>query len=416
MSMQGLKKLYKNAALLAIADTTARGATGIIAILIARFYGPELYGQYATAAATGGLFMLLTGSGFEREFTRIGSLNPSHIVHAFRLNLYALILACIVAYGGLFIFFYSSSFAENTITIGIVMGIALVLARFSQPFRFLFILLEKTHITALIQLTSTCTLFVVTLAVIAISGSILSIVCFHALVALFVFGFWLRSLPNEFGRLVPPSLPEIGTFVRGSLPFVFSNMVWIAYFNFDVFMLSLMRDEESVGLYASVFRIISLSFIFGSALTHTFTPLLFASFKDSREDFKKKSIQLISSLGIMATLMWATFFIGGEWLVGLILGEDYADGVILAQTLSFALLLRIFSLGLSEILTTSDRQRLRLMLEGTLLVVNIIFNIVLIPTWGGLGAALSSVIAEIVLFCGALYFCIKYKLIFGKQL
>lgn len=413
--MSGLKKLYKNAALLAIADTTARGATGIIAILIARFYGPELYGQYATAAATGGLFMLLTGSGFEREFTRIGSLNPSNIAHAFRLNLYALILASIIAYSGLFIFFFSSSFSESTITLGVVMGIALILTRFSQPFRFLFILLEKTHVTALIQLASTCTLFVVTLFVIAIDGSILSIVYFHALVALFVFGFWLKSLPNDFGRLTPPSLPEIRTFAIGSIPFVFSNVVWIAYFNFDVFMLSLMHDEETVGLYASVFRILSLSFIFGSALTHTFTPLLFASYKDSKENFKKKAIQLLSSLWILGTLMWAIFFIGGEWLVGLILGGDYAEGVILAKTLSFALLLRIYSFGLTELLTTSNRQRLRLILEGTLLGVNILFNFLLIPTLGGVGAALSSVIAEVVLFSGALFFCLRYNLIFSKK-
>ena len=46
--MPGLNNLYQNAALLATADTAAKGATGLIAILIARFYGPELYGQYAT--------------------------------------------------------------------------------------------------------------------------------------------------------------------------------------------------------------------------------------------------------------------------------------------------------------------------------------------------------------------------------
>ena len=80
--MNSLKKknfwveiIFKGALPLSIADFASKGASVLVTLLIARYYGPKIYGQYAIAAAICGLFLMITGIGFEQELTRRGGLN-----------------------------------------------------------------------------------------------------------------------------------------------------------------------------------------------------------------------------------------------------------------------------------------------------------------------------------------------------
>ena len=92
-------------------------------------------------------------------------------------------------------------------------------------------------------------------------------------------------------------------------------------------------------------------------------------------------------------------------MMSVVFGSAYAAGIPIAQLLSVAVLFRMVNFGLSEILTTSDRQKIRILLEGGMLAVNVMLNCTLIPRYGAMGAAAATVIAEVFLFLGAVIYC-----------
>jgi O-antigen/teichoic acid export membrane protein len=112
---------------------------------------------------------------------------------------------------------------------------------------------------------------------------------------------------------------------------------------------------------------------------------------------------------ILAVLL----YLGSDLLVTMILGASYIRGIVLAQILSAAVFFRLMNQGLCEVLTTSDRHSIRICLEGGLLLVNVILNLLLIPQFGGVGAATATVAAEVVLTIGVIWVCVNSK-VFSK--
>jgi O-antigen/teichoic acid export membrane protein len=98
-------------------------------------------------------------------------------------------------------------------------------------------------------------------------------------------------------------------------------------------------------------------------------------------------------------------------LVSMIIGELYKEGAVIAKILSLAVTLRLVNFGLCEVLTTGNRQKTRVSVEMLMLLSNVLMNGFLIPQYGGVGAAIATVGAEIVLFFGALFACRKFGLL-----
>jgi O-antigen/teichoic acid export membrane protein len=93
-----------------------------------------------------------------------------------------------------------------------------------------------------------------------------------------------------------------------------------------------------------------------------------------------------------------------------ILGVLYQEGAVIAMILSLAVMFRFLNFGIGEMLTTGNRQKARVSIEMVMLLTNVALNGLLIPLYGGVGAAVATGIAEIVLFIGAISLCFKYGL------
>jgi O-antigen/teichoic acid export membrane protein len=204
---------------------------------------------------------------------------------------------------------------------------------------------------------------------------------------------------------------SVADFFRNSAMFGFSNMIWVAYFNFDIFLMSLLRPGTEVGIYAGVYRIIAINYVLGMAVANSFTPSLFEKFASNRQDYGRVSRNLMVTMSLIGLLLCLILYTYSEWLVSMIIGELYKEGVVIARILSLAVALRLINFGLCEVLTTGNRQRARVAVETVMLLSNVVINGFLIPLYGGIGAAIATVGSEIILFLGVLYACAKSGLI-----
>lgn len=399
--------ILKSAVSLFVADAATKGANVIIALLIARYLGPLLFGKYAIASSVCGLFMMITGIGFEQEFTRRGGIDKTAIPQSLMLNHVAIAITSIMAYLGMFIFFSFGIYSKDVVIVGLLLGAALVVMRFHLPFRHLCLLLNKSNITAAIQSVSTALIVVLTLVIIYFKGSLNLIVSSQFVVATGIIVLWIWWVPKKYLSFYPDA-GAIIAFFKKSIPFAISNILWIAYFNFDTFMLSLMRTEGEVGIYAGVYRIIGINYIIGYAIANSFTPRLFKKFATGNPEYYKESQRLTRTLSLVGAVLCFGLYYFADILIPGIVGKEYTAGVRIAEILSLAVFFRMVNFGLCEILTTSNRQKIRIYLEMFMLLVNIILNYILIPQYGGMGAAIATVIAEAVLFLGA-FICFRMK-------
>ena len=319
-------------------------------------------------------------------------------------------VTAVLAYLGIVAFLSLGIYSQETMVIGIILGAALIAKRFHLPFRHLYLLLSKTNVTTLVQGVSTLVVVTLTLVIILINGNLLPIVFAQLFVAWGTLGIWFWITPKRYLSGLP-SLQQLGQFFKDSIPFALSNIIWVVYFNFDVFLLSLFRPESEVGIYAGVYRIIGINYILGYAIANTFTPLLFEKYTTNKTTYREVTRQLMKAMLGVGTLTSLGLFLGAGILIPVIIGKEFAAGVIIGRILSVAVFFRLLNFGLTEILTTSDRQMTRVTLEAITVGINIILNLLFIPYYGGVGAAIATVVAELILCLGSFYISYRNRLI-----
>jgi O-antigen/teichoic acid export membrane protein len=109
--------------------------------------------------------------------------------------------------------------------------------------------------------------------------------------------------------------------------------------------------------------------------------------------------QSLLALLALSLPLFALLYLAADIYIPLIIGESYREsGVIVAQTLSFALFFRMLNFGFCEILASSGQQKQRVYFEIALLLCNIGLNYLLIPHYGTQGAAFATVFAELLFF------------------
>ncbi len=400
-----MKGLLRNAFWLSVADVAAKGSSGILALLVARFLGPVLYGAFATAAAVSELALLVTGLGFEEELTRRGGRDGRTVPEALRLAFRAIGATAALAAVGLAVVLAVVPYPAQVLRLVVLMALAGTIMRFHLPFRYLGLLLGDSRRTAFMQGISTIGLIALTLPILMTHRRVEWIVVAQLAVGLLVLALWLRWLPRELRAVGSATAGALRRFVRDAAPFAMSNLLWVAYFNFDTFLLSLLRSEREVGLYAGVYRIVGISYVLGNALVNSFLPSLFEAHAEAPERHRPLARRLLATMAVLGLPLGVLLYAAAGVLVPLVIGSAYTDGIAVARILSVAVFFRCLNFGFAGTLMTAERQRTRVMLEVLLLVVNVGANLALIPRLGATGAALATVAGELALAAGAIVVC-----------
>ena len=269
----------RNAAFLTVADAAQKGAMGLLALLLARFLGPQEYGLLAGVLAFTALFMMLTDLGFEQEMVRRSRHADADESLTLTFGSIGVTLLGAVLGLGLVIQLFPSLVWPVSL-VALAMGVHTV-NRLALPFRYLCLALGRTHVPAIVQSASTAALVGSTLLVLALDGHVFTIFSVHIAIGaatLLVWNQWRRSSHISLsGAFSMRWLAHVGRYIRQSLPFALTNLLWIAYFNVDVFILSALRSNVEVGEYSGVYRLVAMTFILGSSLAMAFTPALFAA-------------------------------------------------------------------------------------------------------------------------------------------
>jgi O-antigen/teichoic acid export membrane protein len=179
-------------------------------------------------------------------------------------------------------------------------------------------------------------------------------------------------------------------------PIGLSNFLIALIYSSDIVMLGFIRSSTEVGYYNAAYKIIWLVMGFFVTYFNTIFPRISYLYKASLESLSR-ALALTSKFLIIITLPLA---VGGMTLavpfLRMIYGRQYLPGVGAFQVLIWVVFLICLNTVYARALWACDRQARYLYVVGIQAGANLILNILFIPTWGILGAAIATVAAELI--------------------
>ena len=197
-------------------------------------------------------------------------------------------------------------------------------------------------------------------------------------------------------RLTKPSWSNIVSLFHQAFPLGIASLMVACYFNIDLLMLSKLMDESAVAYYGAAVRL--LSFI--AFIPHAVMMSLFPALSRSRQQ-EEKCFQSIFSfifyilmLIIIPGAIWVTYH--AKPIIELIYTQSYQPSVHAFQIIIWSGL-GIFASYLSgHTLVILGKQKFSIFISCIAAICNVILNYFLIPKYGINGAAIATVITEIL--------------------
>ena len=184
---------------------------------------------------------------------------------------------------------------------------------------------------------------------------------------------------------------------RRSLPFFLISTVNIFLFRIDHVMLARMVGSEAVGLYSAAYTVFEVIVsLFPMLVMSAAFPVLSRLYEEDQNAFENLYQLLLKYFVYLSLPLGTGLFFLGKYVALLLYGEAFAPAGTTLAILGVAVWVFFLSTLMSWVLTAANRQRLVLYGNLTALVTNVALNLYLIPAYEANGAAVATVVSELV--------------------
>lgn len=193
-----------------------------------------------------------------------------------------------------------------------------------------------------------------------------------------------------------------GDFLKNSWPLIFSSLFIAAFMKIDQVMIKEMVGNKTTGVYAAAAKISEIWYFIPISITSTLFPAIINAKKVSQKLYyqrlEKLYIFLVSISLVVAVFI--SFF--GESIVLLLYGRNFLEAAPILQLHIWSGIFVSIGLANGKWLLVENLQKFSMFNTGVGAVVNIGLNLILIPRFGGKGAAIATFVSHLL----ATYLCL----------
>jgi O-antigen/teichoic acid export membrane protein len=370
-------------------------------IIIARSLGAQGYGAFVSVAALVAILSPFSGWGASHLLVR----DVSRDANAFRQRWGDALVRCLAS-GSILVgvvLLISGYVLPDSVPLLLVLLVAvsdLLFARIVDTSGFAFLAFQRLGWTAQLQVSLSLTRLGAALILVLLAASptplqwgflYLLSTTVSALV-----GLWLVNK-----KLGPPKIKLVGiaSELREGFYFSLSTSSQNANNDIDKTMLAQFSTLEATGIYAAAYRLIQV----------TFTPIRALGYASYARFFQHGSAGIEGSLGFARRLILYAAAYG--LTVGLalyliapllpyVLGADYQNAVGAVRWLALLPLFKALQYFAADTLTGAGFQGIRSSVQVSVVLFNVLINLLLIPSYSWLGAAWASLASDALLLLG----------------
>lgn len=200
-----------------------------------------------------------------------------------------------------------------------------------------------------------------------------------------------------------------------SWPLIISSVGAILYLKMDQIMIVSMVGDEAGGYYGAAVRYTSIFYFLQTIILTSVFPKLVEAHKNNSASYRDTLVKITAGLLCLSFVIICTTYLIGGFFLQATFGMDYIDAEAIIKyhilSLPFVFIGAVFSRWLViEKLTKFSITR-----HSLGVVVNLILNLILIPYYEGIGAAIASVIS-LMFSCVIVLFFDQQLTVFAKIL
>jgi PST family polysaccharide transporter len=393
-----LRKAAGNATWLLVDRLVRLFLSLLVGAWVARYLAPSQYGLYNYGFAFVSLFQTFTGLGLQqilvRDLVNNSEEKDAILGTAFWLRIIAGIATVPLIVG------LNILLRPDDATAHWIVG-AISLSLIFQPFdviEFWFVSQVQSKQTVIAKSAAFFIINACKVILIVLSAPVLAFaIAVSAEVALNAIGLVIAyRAQSNFMKLWFFSCRWAKKLLEDSWTLILCAMVISIYMRTDQLMLAQMSGDEVVGLYSAAAKVSEMWFFIPAALVQSATPSIIEARQFNMRLYYKRIEKLLKVIVFLSYCIAIIVTLGSSYVIILLFGEDFSDS---ASILSIHIWTGVFvSMGLvAGVWTTTEGLMIfSFVATASGAALNICLNLLLIPIYGGIGAAIATVIAQVM--------------------
>jgi O-antigen/teichoic acid export membrane protein len=359
---------------------------------IARFYGPAVFGSFSAAYILASIFVVVADFGFDNLLTIEVARRPDDVAEPVREYFSIKLLFCLFGLAAIWSLPLVERLSPVTELLLFLLSVSIIFTSLTNFFFALFKGIEQFQhefkITSIVNVVLLAALvligvfklsfFLVGLAYVVSRGLGLLLAVFKAqkTLQLSPFYFTLKGWSKRWQRI---------------LTFGFSLLFGNLFFQLITPMLVFFKGDYDAGIYESVFKLVAVISLISDIGVNAILPTLSRFHIENFDRWITLNRLFNRTLFLVSLPIAWVFLVYPRQIIDLLYGVDkFGDAVAIMRIAAVVILVRFASETYGLMLTTSDRQkiRMRITLAGT--VLSVLFCWYFIPRYGSFGAGIAA--------------------------
>lgn len=366
--------------------------------LLTNYLGTHGIGEFNTITTYINFFIVIADLGLFSVTVREISKNPKNenkiISNVFFIRLISALIATVMAIALVFLTGY-----DINIKLGVVIATGFLFFNLlASVYDMILQYRLKMQYSATAEFLSKLIALAALIIIIQLRGNFLWVVTTIAITGLSIF-FFKYLFARKYVKISP-------RFDKGLSSWIF-NMAWPLgivfivnnlFIKIDTLLLFAIKGATSVGIYSISYKVLEVTVFIGSYFSSALKPSISENISKDKPkvaSIVEKSIFIMIFSAIPITISCVIF---SKEIILFLSNSDFVSGGIALIILAFALPLIYLVTLFAEILIANDERKLLIKISVSILTLNIVLNLILIPIFSFVGAAITTLTSQFVLF------------------
>jgi len=177
-------------------------------------------------------------------------------------------------------------------------------------------------------------------------------------------------------------------------PLIFSAFMIMIYMRIDQIMLGEMVNDYEVGTYSAALKLSEIWYIIPTIICNSFFPSIIEAKKLGQEIYHRKIQNLFDILFFISFAIAVVVALSSNLIIDILYGDQYKDAAIILTIHIWSALFVFVGVGSSNFLIIENLQMKTFTRTGLGAIINIGLNLILIPKFYAIGAAVATLISQ----------------------
>jgi len=390
-----ISKELKNASWIIAGKILQMLVSLLVSLLTARYLGPSNYGLINYGAAYVSFFTAICNLGINfvivKEFSdhpdEIGASIGTSVLFRFISSVLSLLLIIAIS-------FFVDRNEPLTVIVVALCGFSLIFNVF-DTINYWFQWQYKSKISSIVGFIAYLVAAIYKIILLVLQKEVIWFALATSMDYLCVSVLLLYAYNKHGGPKLRISLDRGKAIISKSYHYILSTLMVAVYAQTDKFMLKQMMTEEEVGYYSVAVAICSMWVFVLAAIIDSLNPTIINQFRTNKDVYIRKNKQLYFVVFYISIAVSFAIVLFGETVVHLLYGKMYAASSSMLKVVTWYTAFSYLGVARNTWIVCENKQRYLKYIYGSAAIINILLNLILIPQFGGVGAAIASLLTNI---------------------